>query len=224
MNVFIVVPVYNEGQRAVKTVSLILQKSKLKKIVIVDDGSTDNSFKYLKESFNKNQRVYLLKHIINLGKGAAMKTGVGFAWKRGASAAIFIDADGQHDPRHILEFENLLKKSSVVFGYRELNKKMPWVRKAGNVLALKLVGGLFGIKRKDLLCGFMAIRKTVYEKICWTSCRYGVETEIATRVAKNKISFSEAKIDTIYFDKYKGVSLIDALKILVNIPFWYLQK
>lgn len=216
----IIVPVYNEEAQVAKTLNLILEKSKLR-IVVIDDGSTDNSFEVLEKLFGKNKRIYLLRHVINLGKGAAMKTGVEFAWKLKFWGVIFIDADGQHDPKHLFEFENLLKKIPVVFGCRELNEKMPWIRKMGNLVALKLVGGLFGINRSDLLCGFMAIRRSVYKKIAWRSCRYGVETEMATKVARNKISFSEVKIDTIYLDAYKGVTILDALKILLNIPFWY---
>ncbi|MCK9273417.1 hypothetical protein M0P65_07820, partial [Candidatus Gracilibacteria bacterium] len=54
--------------------------------------------------------------------------------------------------------------------------------------------------------------------------RYGIETEMAIKVGKNNIPFKEIRIDTIYIDKYKGVTVLDALKILTQIPFWYFQK
>jgi len=222
--IVVVVPVYNEGKRAVLTIEEILSVLKKEKVVVVDDGSDKKSYSFLEKGFKNNKRTVLLKHMINLGKGAAMKTGAEWAFGNGAKGVIFIDSDGQHSPKYLPGFKRLLKKSGVVFGYRQLNGKMPFVRKWGNKIALNLVGKLFGIKRRDLLCGFMAMRKDIYKKLWWESNRYGVETEIATRVAKNKISFSELKIDTIYIDKYKGVTVIDALKILLNIPLWYLQK
>jgi glycosyltransferase involved in cell wall biosynthesis len=223
MKTVIIVPVFNEELRVVDTIKTILKNSK-NKIIIIDDGSTDNSFKILKKEFNREKRVLIINHAINLGKGAAMKTGAEMAWKLGAEAIVFIDADGQHDPKFIKAFEDTLKKSQVVFGYRELGNNVPWVRRYGNFVAKKLIGVLFNVKRKDLLCGFFGFRKSVYEKICWTSSRYAVETEIATKVGKLKIPYSEIKIDTIYLDKYKGVSLIDAIKVLIKIPYWYFRK
>lgn len=223
MKISIIVPVYNEGQRGVDTIKKILESTK-HDIVVVDDGSSDNSWSLLKKNYLKNKRVVLLSHVINLGKGAAMKTGAEMAWKLGAEAIIFVDADGQHNPVHLADFEKSLLTNKLVFGYRSFNKEMPLVRKYGNIIALKLVESLFNIKRKDLLCGFLGFRKEVYEKILWQSSRYGIETEMATRVGKNKIPFSEINVDTIYIDKYKGVTMLDALKILFNIPLWYFRK
>lgn len=223
MKTTVIVPVYNEKSRVVKTISEIL-KNFAGKVIVVDDGSRDGSFLLLKKKFGKNTRVVLLKHIINLGKGAAMKTGAEMAWKIGENAVIFIDADGQHNPKYLKIFEKGLDNFPIVFGYRELGQEMPLVRKWGNILAANLIRVLFGIKKRDLLSGYLGFRKEVYKKIKWNSQRYGIETEMATKIGKNKIPFSEIKIDTIYIDKYKGVSIIDAIKVLIQIPFWYFSK
>ncbi len=224
MNIFIVLPVFNEEYRAIETVNKILLVDKKIKIVLVDDGSSDNSLKIANKSFKKNKRVTIASHMVNLGKGAAMKTGARIAWKMGAEAVIFVDADGQHNPKYLPKFIEELDKYPIVFGYRELNKKSPWIRRNGNKFAGWLIKTLFNVKRKDLLCGFLGFRKEVYKKIIWKSTRYGIETEMATKVGRNKIPFSEIKIDTIYIDKYKGVTIFDAFKILGKIPFWYFEK
>jgi glycosyltransferase involved in cell wall biosynthesis len=224
MKLCIIVPVYNEEYRAVETVKKILKIEDDFKLIVVDDGSFDNSLKILNKSFRKNNRVIVASHMVNLGKGAAMKTGARIAWKMGAEAVIFVDADGQHNPKYLPKFIEELNKYPIVFGYRELNKKSPWIRRNGNKFAGWLVKILFNIKRKDLLCGFLGFRKDVYKKIKWKSNRYGIETEMATKVGRNKIPFSEIKIDTIYIDKYKGVTIFDAFKILGKIPFWYFEK
>jgi len=224
MKKFVVVPVYNEENRAIKTINKILEIDKNIKVIVVDDGSSDNSLKILEDNFNKDKKVVISSHLINLGKGAAMKTGLKIAWKLGGEAVIFVDADGQHNPKYLPKFIDELQKYPIVFGYRPLDKKSPWIRRNGNKFAGWLVGFLFNVKRKDLLCGFLGFRKEVYKKIKWKSCRYGIETEMATKVGRNKIPFSEVKIDTIYIDKYKGVTIFDAFKILFKIPFWYFNK
>lgn len=224
MKLYIVVPVYNEENRAVGTIKKILAIDNSLQVIVVDDGSIDDSLKILKESFKKNKRVIIASHMINLGKGAAMKTGSRISWKLGGEAVVFVDADGQHDPKYLPKFINQLKQYPIVFGYRELNKKSPWIRRNGNKFAGWLIKVLFNIERRDLLCGFLGFRKEVYKKIKWKSNRYGIETEMATKVGRNKIPFSEVKIDTIYIDKYKGVTIFDAFKILSKIPFWYIEK
>jgi len=219
MKCAVVVPVYNEGKRAVGTLTQIKKYFK-GEIVVVDDGSVDSSYKELK----KVKGIHLLKHLVNLGKGAAMKTGVKMAWKLGAKTIIFIDADGQHNPAHLPHFEKALAKSDLVFGYRIMGTEMPAIRKWGNLLSINIMKSLFKIKRADLLCGYFGFKKKIYKKIKWQESRYGVETEIATRVGKYQIPFTEIKVDTIYIDKYKGVTIFDAMKILLKLPFWYFKK
>jgi len=224
MKIFVVIPVYNEEFRAVETIDDIFSNVTDVDVVVVDDGSTDNSYREIKEEFKADGRVTVVRHLVNLGKGAAMKTGIKVAWKLGAEAVIFMDADGQHNPKYLSKFIEELEKYPVVFGYRELSKKSPWIRRYGNKFAGWLIKVLFDIRRKDLLCGFLGFKKEVYKKIKWKSSRYGIETEMATKVGKNKIPFSEVKIDTIYIDKYKGVTIFDAFRILGKIPFWYFEK
>lgn len=223
VNIIVIIPEFNEGQRLIDTVTKVLNCTK-NKIIIVDDGSKYSSYKKIYLELRRNKRITILRHLINLGKGAAMKTGVEAAWDLGAEAVIFIDADGQHNPEHLKKFEEKLTINKIVFGCRSMDKKIPWVRKWGNIVASNLVRVLFNIKRKDLLSGYLGFRKSVYPLIEWKSPRYGIETEIATKIGKKHLSFSEIKIDTIYIDKYKGVSILDALKILIQIPFWYFEK
>jgi len=224
MNIFVVVPVYNEEYRAVETVNKILLVDKKVKIVLIDDGSSDNSLKILRDKFKKNKRVIISSHVINLGKGAAMKTGLKIALKLGAQGVVFVDADGQHNPKYLPKFIEELNKYPMVFGFRLLNKDAPWLRRNGNRFASWSMRTFFNIQRKDLLCGFLGFRKEIYKKIKWKSTRYGIETEMAIKVGKNKIPFSEVKIDTIYIDKYKGMTIFDAFKIIFRLPFWFFEK
>jgi len=220
VKVMVVMPVYNEKGRVVRVIKRILKEYKLE-VVVVDDGSTDDSFDILKRNFGKEKRVYLLRHILNLGKGAAMKTGVRMVKKIKGEAVLFVDSDGQHNPKQIREFLKEIEKFDLVFGYRDVGNRMPRVRRWGNLIAKKIVKTLFGIERKDMLCGFFAFKMSVFPKIRWKSSRYGVETEIAVRVVKSGLCFKEIKVDTIYINKYKGVSIFDAVRILMRLPYWY---
>lgn len=220
MKISIVVATYNEYSRVGQVLREIRGVTD-SEIIVVDDGSNKKSRVLLDEVLRSVKNCRLLRHERNLGKGAAMRTGAKSAWQRQSDAVVFIDADGQHDPKFLPEFIDRLAKYDLVFGYRELNHTAPAYRRLGNYLVKKLCKYLFHIDRKDLLCGFFAISRSVYDQILWTSDRYGVETEIATKVGKKQLDFAEVKINTTYIHKYKGVTILDAMKIFLKIPGWY---
>ena len=107
--IFIIIAAYNEQ----KNLGAVIDETKkfCKNIIVVDDGSKDKTYEIA-----KNKGIIALKHIINLGKGAAVKTGADYALKHGAEAIILVDADGQHEPKEIPRFLNSLKGKDIVFG------------------------------------------------------------------------------------------------------------
>jgi dolichol-phosphate mannosyltransferase len=174
-NFYVVIPAYNEGSRVGKVIQGV--KKFTKNIIVVDDGSEDGTSKVA-----RGEGVRVLRHRINLGKGAGMKTGVEMAFDLGAEAIILLDADGQHDPKHIPEFiERLDRGFDIVFGSRNLSFGVPLVRFLGNKIGSILISLVFKIYRSDMLCGYMAFTKKSYQKVKWDSSRYGVETEIVAR-------------------------------------------
>ncbi|MCX6704655.1 MAG: glycosyltransferase family 2 protein [Candidatus Woesebacteria bacterium] len=201
MRIFIVIPLFNEEKHIVKVLKDLVPY-KLQ-IVVVDDGSTDQSRIKIKDLRLKNTT--LLEHKINLGKGAAMKTGADYAFGRGGEAVIFMDSDGQHNPDNLPKFMHKLeeKKHGVIFGSRNLNLGAPLVRYLGNKFASVLVGSFFGIYVSDILCGFRAITQSAYEKIGWESSGYGVETEMVIRTGKAGVKFCEVPVETIYINDGK---------------------
>ena len=216
-NFFVVIPAYNEAPRMGAVIRGV--KKYCQNIIVIDDGSKDKTSEVAKKA-----GVKVLRHRLNLGKGAAMKTGVETALESGAEAIILLDADGQHDPKHIPEFLKQLEQGSeIVFGSRNLSFGVPLVRYLGNKFGSVLISLIFGIYRSDMLCGFIAFTENAYKKIKWDSSRYGVETEIVARTGKNKLKYSEIPIATIYKDKYKGVTIFDAIGILFNIPRWLIS-
>lgn len=229
-NFFLIIPVYNEdryiGKFLRELVKIAVNLPQIKQIIIVDDGSTDKTKLLIKNyelKINKKlkDKIVTISHKKNLGKGAAMTTGMKFALKRNSDCIIFMDGDGQHDPKYLPKFVSSLRRHSLVFGYRILGPEAPYIRKLGNVIARFVFRHFFHIARKDLLCGFMAMHRTIYKSITWHSRGYGVEAEISALTGRKKLPFHEIKINTVYHEKYKGVTLWDAFIILLKIPFWY---
>lgn len=218
MNIFIVIPFYNEEKNIVDVVKGVT-KYKFP-IVLVDDGSTDGSGFRIQDSRFKNTT--LLTHKINLGKGAAMKTGAEWAFENGADAVIFMDGDNQHSPADLPKFTKALesKRYGAVFGSRNYNYGVPLIRFLGNKFASVVLVMLFGIYVSDVLSGYKALTKKAYKKIRWESTGYGVETEMVARVGKNKVKFTEIPVASIYHDKTKGVTILDAVGIMGEIIKW----
>lgn len=218
MNIHIVIPFFNE-EKYLREVVEDIKKYKLP-VVLVNDGSTDKSLTVVKNKKNKN--ITILSHGINLGKGAAMKTGADFAFSNGADAVIFMDSDRQHEAGDILKFIEVLKtkKYDAVFGSRNYNYGVPLVRFLGNKVASVILVTFFGIYVTDVLCGFKAFTKKAYKLIRWDSTGYSVETEMIVRVGKTKLKFCEVPIESIYHDKTKGVTLLDAFGIMGEIIKW----
>ena len=138
----VVVPAYNEG----KTIAAVIAKIKTHRpsVVVVDDGSNDNTFQQAKDA-----GAVVLKHKVNLGKGAALKTGCDYAVRLGAKKIIAMDADGQHDPEEIPKFMAALDTHDIVFGCRQIPKTMPLVFRFGNKVISKTMHLLYNINVHD---------------------------------------------------------------------------
>lgn len=218
MKIYIVVPAYNEEKRIGRVLKEL--KSQRLPVIVVDDGSKDNSFKEASKS-----KYLVLRHRINLGKGAAMKTGAEAAFRLGADTVIFMDSDGQHLVSDLPQFTKVLatKKYDVILGVRDL-LKIPFVRRFGNSIASILVRYLYKIKVLDLLCGYRALTKKAFYKINWQSTGYGVETEIIAMAGKYRLRHQEVSISTVYYDKFKGLTPLEGIGIIFNVLGWKILR
>jgi len=217
MRVFIVAPVFNEEERILGVLKRISNLKLDKKIIVVDDGSFDNSCKVVKNNFKD---VLLLGHSINLGKGAALKTGCEAAIKLGAKIIVLIDADGQHSPEVISEMVKKLKKENldIIFASRKMDvKKMPLVLYFGNKFLTGFTNFFAGVSISDSQCGFKAFKASVYNKLIWNSTDYSAESEMIINAGKNKLKYGEVFIETIYKDNYKGTTPFDGISVIINL-------
>ncbi|MCK4589185.1 MAG: glycosyltransferase family 2 protein [Nanoarchaeota archaeon] len=216
-DVWVVVPAHNE-EKGIKEVVLGIKKY-CNNIVVVDDGSTDGTVEIIRQL-----NVIVLEHLVNMGKGSALKTGCDFAVSKGAKKIIVMDADGQHDPKEIPRFLEALKEKDVVFGYRSLNKNMPFIFRLGNSFINFIIYLLYGIKLRDSQCGYRAFTSEVYRKIRWQAMDYSLESEIIAKVGKKHLRYAQIPIQTIYADKYKGTTIVDGLKIVLRMFLWRIFK
>lgn len=217
---FVIMPAYNEGRNIGDVLREIILYTD--NIIVIDDGSGDDTYV---EARKVNSNIIVLRHKINLGKGAALKTGCEAALKNGAEILALIDSDGQHLAEDMVKLIDRLieKKLDIVFGERKFNKNMPFMMKLGNKLLTFLIKIFFNVNLNDTQCGLRAFTSDAYERIKWHEQDYSVETEMIINAGKHNLKYDSVEIQTIYKDSYKGTTIFDGVIILFNLFKWRLQ-
>lgn len=217
-NFFVIIPAYNESNNIIDVIQGVWRYTK--NIIVVDDGSSDDTYLKVKNNFGK--KIIVLKHKINLGKGAALKTGCEAALRLGAKVIITMDGDGQHHPEDIPKLINKLRKENldIVFGLRQFEQKTPPVKLLGNKILSFLTKLFTKINLSDTQSGMRAFTREAYKKIRWQSTDYSAETEMIVKAANYRLKYGTVPITTIYKDSHKGTTPIDGLFIFFNLLKW----
>jgi glycosyltransferase involved in cell wall biosynthesis len=180
-------------------------------VVVVDDGSTDRTADIARE-----HGAMVIGHAINLGKGAAMKTGCMAAVRLGFNVLVLMDADGQHRPTDLpaLVAPIVMNTADLVLGRRRFAGQMPATARLGNWGLTRLFAMMFGTSFADTQCGLRAFTSGAYRQMEWLATDYAVETEMLVRAARAHLRTVEVDVDTIYHDSYKGTTMMDGFRIL----------
>ena len=212
----IIIPMYNE-EKTIKQVVLELQeKYPDYEIIIIDDGSVDNSYK---EAEIKG--VWLLKHLINLGQGAAIQTGIDFARRKNIKYIVTFDADGQHNADDVKGFIDTLKEGyDIVLGSRFLGEAQNISLTKKYLLKLSRVFTFFstGIWLTDSHNGFRAINIGDFPDFNLSENRMAHASEIIDLVKRLNMNCTE-KGCTVKYTPYsvsKGQSMINAVGIIIE--------
>jgi glycosyltransferase involved in cell wall biosynthesis len=211
----IVIPARNEAPRlpgVLETLPRSLPGVGEINVVVVDDGSSDGTAARARQGGAR-----VARHVFNMGKGSALRTGCEAAVRLGAELIVTMDADGQHQPRDIpgLLAPLIGGEADVVLTYREApGGTMPGVLKFGNRALSSVLRLLFGVAIRDTQCGLRAFTVAAYPGLRWEASDYAVESEMLVRMARNHLRFAEVPIATVYADRYKGTQPIDGMRIL----------
>ena len=160
-DISVILPVFNEEStisELVHEVVEILSKGNLDfEVVVVDDGSNDQTLDVLRDvKHNLPEVLRVAHHLNNKGNGAALRTGIRVA--RG-EVVVTMDADGQHSPTDILQLIELIPPYDLVIGARTENYQGSWYRNLANRFYNRFASWLSRTEVKDLTSGFRAMRR-----------------------------------------------------------------
>ncbi|BCD67694.1 polyprenyl-phospho-N-acetylgalactosaminyl synthase [Nitratiruptor sp. YY09-18] len=186
-------------------------------IIVVDDGSSDNSYQ---EACIPG--VYLLRHIVNLGQGAALQTGIDYAKKLGCKYVVTFDSDGQHCADDIEKFIEVLRKNEadIVLCSRFLGKaeNIPRHKKYFLKVAAQVERFLTGINLTDVHNGFRAINVAKFPNFVITQNRMSHASEIIDLIKRLHMRYKEMPC-TIKYSEYslsKGQSMMNSINIVIE--------
>lgn len=215
----ILIPVFNEAGTLLEVIKKVEETPYDKEIIVIDDGSTDGTVEYLKGL--KGDRVKAVFHEKNMGKGAAIRSGLRVAK---GDVIIIQDADLEYDPR---EYSKLLEpiiegKADVVYGSRFLggpHRVLFFWHYVGNKLITLLSNVFTDLNLSDMETGYKVFKREVFDGIEIKSNRFGFEPEITAKVAKKGVRIYEIFI-SYYGRSYKEGKKItwkDGIKALLAI-------
>jgi len=216
---FVVLPAYNEATRIQPVLESIAEKGY--NMIIVNDGSSDNTLDVIKQSKRKYpNQIHIFSLMINRGVGVATQTGFDAVFKFNPKYVVSMDSDGQHSAE---DLDNVITplvtgQAQAVIGVRPL-KDMPFTRNFANAVMNLLTRLFYGVNVSDSQTGFRAITIEALRKIEINARGYLISSEFIREVNDNKIPFVEVPIKTIYTPETqaKGTNVTEAFKILLQM-------
>ena len=215
INIYIIIPAWNEKGTISRVVNGL--KKHYKNIVVVDDGSGDNTFELAGRA-----GATVLKHVINRGQGAALKTGMEYALRSGADIIVHFDADGQ---MRVSDIEKMVEpiiagEADVTLGSRFLSKdhKMPALKRLFiSRPAIIFDRLLTGLKLTDTHNGFRAFSRMAAKKVDITFDGFAHASEILAEISDHKIKYKEVPVTILYNEFGQGFS--SGLRTLKDLFF-----
>jgi glycosyltransferase involved in cell wall biosynthesis len=233
MKLSILVPVYNERAVVERSLSLVLAaplpEEMDRELIIIDDCSTDGTSAILERIAGADNRIRLVRHPVNRGKGAAVRTAIQHAT---GDFCLVQDADLEYDPG---EYPRLLKPlleghADAVFGSRylrgEQTRVLPFWHSMINKF-LTLVSNMFcNLNVTDMETCYKVFRTDLLKSIPVRSDRFGFEPEITMKSAKRKLRIYEVPISYHgrTYEEGKKIGWKDGLKVFgVILHFWLID-
>jgi glycosyltransferase involved in cell wall biosynthesis len=193
----VVIPVYNEESTILEILKVVLQQPSVAEIIAVDDCSQDDTYTKLDEFAKSETRLKVYRHSVNLGKGAALRTGI-----QNASAPIVIiqDADLEYDPHEYPKIIGpiLRDKADAVFGSRfigsEEHRVLYFWHSVGNRFLTLLSNMFTNLNLTDMETCYKAFRRELIQSITLKENRFGFEPEVTAKLARSGARIYEVAI------------------------------
>lgn len=217
--VAVIIPAYNEDKTIAGVIKAVSKYTD--KVIVIDDGSKDRTATKV-----KGKKAILLRHIINLGQGAAIQTGFDYAKEIGADIVVTFDADGQFKASQIRDMIKPIinRKADVVLGSRFLGRvrNIPPLRHAILKAGILFTSFFSRIKLSDTHNGFRAFSKYAYGLMDIRHNRWAHPSDIIYQISKNRFRVTEVPVNVDYtaYSIKKGQRNIEAIKI----PFQLIAK
>jgi len=196
MKIMALIPAYKAEETLPELVQKINRYLEKKDILVVEDGSPDNTYQVAVDS-----GVVVLRHDVNRGKGEGLKTGFKYALENHYEGLISIDADLQHDPNVIPEFIRIAQErgADIIVGtrFRSLNN-MPFDRFLTNHLTSLIISCFSGRFVRDSQSGYRYISRKALRTIRLCSSRYDAESEFLFKSGQAGFRVWEVRVPTIY--------------------------
>ena len=198
MRLSVIIPVFNEATTIGRVLKVVLDRSEVNELVAVDDGSSDGTWEELQRIAAAHpERVRVLRHERNMGKGAALNTG--FAAAMG-DIVLVQDADLEYDPG---DYPRLLEPvlrgaADAVFGSRFIggssHRVLYFWHSLGNRFLTLLSNMVTDLNLTDMECGYKVFRRDLLQNITIEEPRFGFEPEIVAKVARSGARIYEVSV------------------------------
>jgi dolichol-phosphate mannosyltransferase len=196
-------PVYNE----VRYVDRVLDEVRAysPRVLVVDDGSTDGTAELLEA----RPDIQLVRHAVNRGYGAALRTAFAQAIRGQYQILVTIDCDGQHEPQRIPEFVAACAEADIVSGSRYLRRfaddsRPPAQRRQINAEITDVLNARLGLQLTDAFCGFKAYRVDALKRLTLTEDGYGMPLELWVQAVHAGLRIVERPVPLIYLDESRS--------------------
>jgi glycosyltransferase involved in cell wall biosynthesis len=216
--VLALIPAYNEASRVADVVK---KTEKYLPVLVVDDGSTDDTAARAEET-----GAAVLRQQPNQGKGAALRRGFLYALEYGYEAVITLDADGQHDPAELPKFlaQFEAEQSDLIIGYRHFNE-MPLVRRISNTVGTWIFSWAVGTRILDNQSGYRLLSRRMIEALL-ESLEAGFEFEMEQIVvcAEREYKLVWVPIRTIYEGEKSHIRPLKHVQNFVRVSLQTRQR
>ena len=191
MTPIIIIPAYNPSELFIQLITTLYEITIIP-IIVIDDGSNP--------VINLNDINFtLLRNSKNRGKGYSLVKGFNYAYNKGYSHAITLDADSQHDPRLLDSFMEIHEDISIVLGRRDFNNKMPIHRRLSNKITSSIISYICGKRIPDSQCGYRRYKLSDVCSQTFIENGFQFESEVLIKLlVEKKTSLEHLTIPTIY--------------------------